>query len=249
MVVEQVASALDAAHAAGLVHRDVKPSNILISDREFVYLIDFGLARTTGEAGLTTAGNTLGTLAYMAPERFNGGQSDPLRHLRADMRALRMPHRDAAVSERQPRAADRRPHGVAPAAAVGHRPEAGGVRRRHRQGHGQGPAKRYQTGRELSAAVRQAFEDHGARGPRAGRPALGATGPRRARRRRAPLAVAGGAADRRPGRSVRSSCAAGRRERLRRRRQQADGDTRRRWARCRPSRRPCPPTSGRRAGW
>ncbi|ANW65290.1 protein kinase [Mycobacterium sp. djl-10] len=83
-VTEQVASALDAAHAAGLVHRDVKPSNILISEREFVYLIDFGLARTASDPGLTTAGSTLGTLAYMAPERFGGGPADP----RSDIYAL-----------------------------------------------------------------------------------------------------------------------------------------------------------------
>ena len=75
-VAEQVAAALDAAHEAGLIHRDIKPSNILITEREFVYLIDFGLARTAGDAGLTTAGSTLGTMAYMAPERFEGKQVD-----------------------------------------------------------------------------------------------------------------------------------------------------------------------------
>jgi serine/threonine protein kinase len=54
------------------IHRDVKPSNILITEREFVQLIDFGLARAAGEAGSTTAGSAQGTLAYMAPERFEG---------------------------------------------------------------------------------------------------------------------------------------------------------------------------------
>ena len=83
-VVEQVATALDAAHQEHLIHRDVKPSNILLTKQQFAYLIDFGLARTAGEQGMTTAGNTLGTLAYMAPERFDAGQSDP----RADVYAL-----------------------------------------------------------------------------------------------------------------------------------------------------------------
>ncbi|MEZ0366376.1 serine/threonine-protein kinase [Mycobacterium sp. pUA109] len=73
---EQVASALDAAHAVGLVHRDVKPSNILVAARDFVYLIDFGIARAADETGLTSAGSTIGTFAYMAPERFDTGHAD-----------------------------------------------------------------------------------------------------------------------------------------------------------------------------
>jgi serine/threonine protein kinase len=83
-VVEQVAAALDAAHAVGLVHRDVKPSNIFLADRDFVYLIDFGIARTVSQTGLTSVGSTLGTMAYMAPERFKDGHSDP----RSDIYAL-----------------------------------------------------------------------------------------------------------------------------------------------------------------
>src|ERR1700754_2972004 len=75
-IIEQIASALHAAHQAGLVHRDVKPSNILLAHSDFAYLIDFGIARAAGDTALTSANTTIGTWAYMAPERFNTGQSD-----------------------------------------------------------------------------------------------------------------------------------------------------------------------------
>ena len=74
-IIEQIASALHAAHQAGLVHRDVKPSNILLAHNDFAYLIDFGIARASGETALTSANTTMGTWAYMAPERFNTGQA------------------------------------------------------------------------------------------------------------------------------------------------------------------------------
>ncbi|WP_086666579.1 serine/threonine-protein kinase [Lentzea kentuckyensis] len=85
-IVEQVASALDAAHADGLVHRDVKPSNILVTAGDFVYLVDFGIARSVAPAAtsLTASGSVVGTLDYMAPERFEGGPVDG----RADVYAL-----------------------------------------------------------------------------------------------------------------------------------------------------------------
>jgi serine/threonine-protein kinase len=71
-IVEQVAGALDAAHEDGLVHRDVKPSNVLVTTGDFVYLVDFGIARSMSAEGtsLTGTGNVIGTLDYMAPERF-----------------------------------------------------------------------------------------------------------------------------------------------------------------------------------
>lgn len=83
-IVDQVAAALDAASAVGVEHRDVKPANILITDRDFVYLIDFGIARAAGETGLTSTGMAIGTFAYMAPERFGAGTSDH----RADVYSL-----------------------------------------------------------------------------------------------------------------------------------------------------------------
>jgi hypothetical protein len=83
-IVEQIASALNAAHKIGLVHRDVKPSNILVAEDDFSYLIDFGIARAAGETKLTATGNVVGTWPYMAPERFTTGQSDT----RSDIYAL-----------------------------------------------------------------------------------------------------------------------------------------------------------------
>lgn len=83
-IIEQVAAALHAAHQTALVHRDVKPSNVLVTKSDFAYLIDFGIARTASEAGLTSPGTTIGTLAYMAPERFSTNEIDP----RIDVYAL-----------------------------------------------------------------------------------------------------------------------------------------------------------------
>lgn len=75
-VVEQLADALQAAHAVGLVHRDVKPSNALVTAHDFAYLIDFGIAHDTAATKLTRTGAILGSWAYMAPERFTAGTAD-----------------------------------------------------------------------------------------------------------------------------------------------------------------------------
>ena len=76
-IITQIAAALDAAHAAGLVHRDVKPENIMVTPADFAYLVDFGIAASRGDTRLTESGSQIGTLKYMSPERFNGDAATP----------------------------------------------------------------------------------------------------------------------------------------------------------------------------
>lgn len=73
-IIRQVAAALDAAHANGLIHRDVKPQNIIVTPDDFAYLVDFGIAEARGETHLTMTGYQVGSFAYMAPERLNSNQ-------------------------------------------------------------------------------------------------------------------------------------------------------------------------------
>lgn len=83
-IITQIASALDAAHADGVMHRDVKPQNILITRDDFAYLVDFGIASATTDEKLTQLGTAVGTWKYMAPERFSNDEVT----YRADIYAL-----------------------------------------------------------------------------------------------------------------------------------------------------------------
>lgn len=182
-VVEQIAAALDAAHQSGLTHRDIKPNNILVTDHDFAYLIDFGLARSAGEPGLTTAGSTLGTLAYMAPERFEGGQGDP----RSDIYALTCVLYESLTGAR-PYPADSFEHQIA-----GHisapPPKPSEIDRRLAafdsviaKGMAKHADKRYQSAGELAAAARGALNAPARSGARPGRHAVAATSRRVSRR-------------------------------------------------------------------
>jgi eukaryotic-like serine/threonine-protein kinase len=83
-VVTQACRGLDYAHRNGVVHRDVKPGNLLVSDSDVVKLADFGIARATDQSSITQVGSVLGTAAYLAPEQARGEEAGP----RADLYSL-----------------------------------------------------------------------------------------------------------------------------------------------------------------
>jgi WD40 repeat protein/serine/threonine protein kinase len=119
----QVAEALDHAHRQGVLHRDIKPSNLLLDTQDTVWVTDFGLAKAVGSDELTHPGDVVGTLRYMAPERFQGKsnpQSDEyslgitlyelltLRPAFEDSNRARLIHRIAHEEPPRPRQVDRR---------------------------------------------------------------------------------------------------------------------------------------------
>src|SRR6201996_1009900 len=104
-IVTQACRGLDYAHRNGVVHRDVKPGNLLVSDSEVVKLADFGIARATDQSSITQAGSVLGTAAYLSPEQARGDEAGP----QADLYSLgvvtyqlisgRLPYEASSLSE------------------------------------------------------------------------------------------------------------------------------------------------------
>jgi serine/threonine protein kinase len=104
-IIIQACRGLDYAHRNGVVHRDVKPGNLLVSDSDVVKLADFGIARATDQSSITQVGSVLGTAAYLAPEQARGEEAGP----RADLYSLgvvsyqllsgRLPYEAKSLSE------------------------------------------------------------------------------------------------------------------------------------------------------
>ena len=85
----QVAEALEYANRQGILHRDIKPSNLLLDNHGNVWVADFGLAKTADADDLTHTGDILGTIRYMAPERFSGQVRCPVGRVQPGPDALR----------------------------------------------------------------------------------------------------------------------------------------------------------------
>ena len=170
-VIEQLAAALDAAHEASLVHRDVKPSNALVTAQDFVYLIDFGIAHNASDTKLTRTGSTVGTWAYMAPERFGTGTTDA----RGDVYALacvlyecltaQLPYPVHSMGEVVAAHLTKDP----PKPSVFDPAIPGGFDDVIAGGMAKDPEHRYQTAHQLAAAARRALS--GAPTPAHARPA------------------------------------------------------------------------------
>lgn len=144
----QIAQALDAAHAQGVVHRDVKPSNIMVANGGFAYLVDFGIAHSARtSSSLTSTGFTVGTLAYMAPERFNDAPADA----RSDVYSLACVLYQCLTGDETVRRRDR---GVADPRTA-QLAAAGAEQHRRGRAAGPGPSDRPRYGQGSGAALRR----------------------------------------------------------------------------------------------
>jgi len=157
-IVSQVADALDHAHAQGVVHRDVKPANVMIEPSGHIKVMDFGIAKLESGANLTTSGLILGTPNYMAPEQARGGSVDG----RADVFSLgcilyecltgQKPFRGESVGPILVKILTEEPASLA-AARPDLPPAVADVVRR---AMAKEPGRRFTTGGELIAALRSA---------------------------------------------------------------------------------------------
>jgi eukaryotic-like serine/threonine-protein kinase len=185
----QAARALDAAHAGGVVHRDIKPGNLLLDADDNVHVADFGVARATGLDSLTVAGTVVGTAGYLSPEQARGEPAGAA----SDRYALGVVAFELLTGERpfhrDTTAAEAAAHVNEPVPSVHDRNPALplALDRTLRRALAKDPEQRYGSGAELVQALREALAEPG-RTTRVG-PGRQATAPTRMRRRQRPWLV------------------------------------------------------------
>lgn len=164
----QVAEALGAAHAAGVVHRDVKPANLLVTPQGQVKITDFGIARAAGDAAITRTGEVIGTPHYLSPEQASGRSATPA----SDVYALGVVLFEC-LAGRRPFAAD-----TAVGLALAHLREdvpdlpaevPAGLAAVTRRALAKDPEERFADGAAMAAALRQAADGGVPAGPAATR--------------------------------------------------------------------------------
>jgi predicted Ser/Thr protein kinase len=157
---EEAARALDVAHRAGVVHRDVKPANLMLDGERHVHVADFGIASSTGMDSLTMTGTVLGTAGYLAPEQAQGDRAGPA----SDRYALAIVAWELLTGKRpfesESATAEAAAHINTPIPAIS---SAGNLPREldpvFERALAKDSARRYDTAGEFVAALRSAFSD------------------------------------------------------------------------------------------
>jgi eukaryotic-like serine/threonine-protein kinase len=157
---EQAGRALDTAHARGIVHRDVKPGNLLLDREQNVHVADFGIASATGMDSLTMTGTVLGTAGYLSPEQAQGERATPA----SDRYALAVVAFELLTGSRPFEAdsptAEAAAHVNAPVPSVSARANLPReLDRCFERALAKDPARRFPTCAEFVAALRAAFAD------------------------------------------------------------------------------------------
>ena len=185
----QAAAALDAAHAVGVVHRDIKPGNLLLDEQAAVYVADFGVASAVGLDSLTLTGTVVGTAGYLSPEQARGERATPA----SDRYALAVVAWELLTGRRpfqsESATSEAVAHVNAPVSAIS---EAGDLPREldpvFQRALAKNPAGRYASARDFVAALRTALAD--AAGATRRMPELQEQSPSRSRRLGVPVALA-----------------------------------------------------------
>ena len=176
-IIEQACEGLQYAHRHGVVHRDVKPGNLLRSSDGAVKLADFGIAKATEQSSITQVGSVLGTAAYLAPEQARGEEAGP----RADLYSLgvvayqlisgRLPYEATSLTELALKQQQQRPPTLDTLVAAVSPELADAVAK----ALALDPEGRYQTAREMRDALNNGMRGVAPSGPTAGSPAEGLT--------------------------------------------------------------------------
>ncbi len=157
-VIGQACAGLDYAHRHGVVHRDVKPGNLLRSDEGTVKLADFGIARATDQSSITQIGSVLGTAAYLAPEQGRGEEAGPPADLYSlgvvayQLLAGRLPYEANSLTE----LALRQQQGPPPGLDAVNPEVPPALAHAVARALAAEPAARYETATEMRAAMRSA---------------------------------------------------------------------------------------------